>query len=114
MSNIWSEPLQIYCHALCVQIVRLVSVFSDCLCINHYPANTLSPETAVCFSCLLLPVALYSNALQITFHHGFVCFNTLHQCQQFFSPVRTIPCLPGLNQHQAVDIVSCSRKDTTQ
>ena len=28
----------------------------------------------------------------------FVCVNALHPSQQFFSHVRTIPCLLGLNQ----------------
>ena len=29
----------------------------------------------------------------------FVCVDALHPSQQFFSHVRTISCLPGLNQY---------------
>ena len=38
-----------------------------------------------------------------------VCFDALHPSQQTFSHVRTISCLPGLNQYWVVDKVSCSR-----
>ena len=37
----------------------------------------------------------------------FICFDSLHPSQQFFSHVGT--SLPGLNQYEAVDKVSCSR-----
>ena len=39
----------------------------------------------------------------------FVWFGALCLDQQFFSHVWTIACLPGLNQYQAADKVSCSR-----
>ena len=39
----------------------------------------------------------------------FVCFDALQPSQQFFSHVRSLSCLPGLNQYKAEDKVSCSR-----
>ena len=39
----------------------------------------------------------------------FVCVDVLHPSQQFFSHVRMISCLPGLNQYKAADKVSYSR-----
>ena len=38
-----------------------------------------------------------------------VCVDALHPSQQLFSHVGMISCLPGLNQYQAEDKVSCSR-----
>ena len=34
-----------------------------------------------------------------TWGPSFVCFDALHPSQQFFSHVRMISCLPGLNQY---------------
>ena len=39
---------------------------------------------------------------------AFACIDALRHSQQFISHVRMISCLPGLNQYQAEDKVSCS------
>ena len=40
---------------------------------------------------------------------SFVCVDAVCPSLQFFSHVGTISCPPGLNQHLAEDVVSCSR-----
>ena len=47
-----------------------------------------------------------SNVLSKLQH---VCVDPLCPSQQFFSYVRTISCIPGLNQYLAEDKVPCSR-----
>ena len=42
-----------------------------------------------------------------------VCVDPLCPSQQFFSYVRTISCIPGLNQYLAEDNVPCSRTKHT-
>ena len=44
---------------------------------------------------------------------SFVCFGVLHPNQEFFAHVRTISCLPGLNQYLKQGIKCLAQEHNT-
>ena len=105
----WATALPIlYLKGSKVRITKLwcISVPEDCL-ISANSADLAEMPHYVAFQLGLQCLPKYRFCIFSI--NLFVCFEALHPSQQFFSHVRMISCLPGLNQYWAVYKVSCSR-----